>query len=78
MILLKQLLFIFLLLFSLVIGVSIIIDLLQGLSIYETLYSFIKIKQKLTGEEVILIIFSLLPLVFAKVNRSINNKKKNA
>jgi len=73
-ILLKQLLFIILLLFSLVIGVNIIIDLLQGLSIYETFNSFKKIKQKMTGEEVILIIFSFLPLVFTKVNRSSINK----
>lgn len=55
-------------------GVSIIIDLLQGLSIYETLNSFKKIKQKMTGEEVILIILSFLPLVFTKINRSSNNK----
>ena len=57
----KKILLIFILLLSLVLAVNIIIDLLQGLSMYDTFYSFMKIKQKMTGEEVVLIIFFFLP-----------------
>ena len=73
----KKIFLIFILLFSLVIAVNIIIDLLQGLSMYETFYSLMKIKQKMTGEEVVLIIFFFLPLIFTKANRIINQKKNN-
>lgn len=54
----KQL-FIFFLIFSLVIAIAILMDLFQGLGVHEALYGFKKMKQKLTGEDIVLDFFYL-------------------
>ncbi|PGY12940.1 hypothetical protein COE25_07105 [Bacillus sp. AFS031507] len=66
---------IFFLIFSLVITLAILMDLLQGLGFYEALYGFIKMKQKLTGEDIVVIFFSSFlslfqsPTIFLKITK---------
>jgi hypothetical protein len=68
--------YIFLLLLSLNFSLAILMDLIQGLSMYETIHAIIKFKQKMTGEEIVLIILFFLPLIFTKVD-SINKNNNH-
>ncbi|MDR4947994.1 hypothetical protein [Neobacillus cucumis] len=56
-------LFIYILLFLLVIAVATLLDILQGLTVMDTLHVFLLIKQKMTGEELFLIFLFFLPLI---------------
>ncbi|PFN77028.1 hypothetical protein COJ85_32395 [Bacillus sp. AFS076308] len=69
----KQL-FIYILLFFLVISAATFLDILQGLSVMDTLHIFLILKQKLTGEDWMLICLFFLPLIFSLSN---NFLKKN-
>jgi hypothetical protein len=71
-----KLIFIFVFLLSLAIGVVIVMDMLQGLGITEVIHSFIKIKQKLTPEEMSLIVLFFMPLIISKFNHFYKNHKE--
>lgn len=65
--------FIFFLLFSLLIALAILMDLIQGLGISEILHAFVKIGQQIKGEEVVLIVMFFLPLIISKAYDYIKN-----
>ncbi|MBV7508208.1 hypothetical protein KW850_23600 [Bacillus sp. sid0103] len=71
----KQIL-IFLLLFTLVVALDVLMDILQGLDINEVIHAFIKIKQKIKSEEIILIILLFLPLIISKSYNFFNRQKE--
>ncbi|MED4227201.1 hypothetical protein [Neobacillus cucumis] len=58
-------LFIYILLFLLVIAVATLLDILQGLTVMDTLHGFLLIKQKMTGEELFLIFLFFSPLIIS-------------
>lgn len=71
---LKQL-FIFLLLFSLLTALAILLDMIQGLGIDEILHTFIKMGQQITGEDYVLIIIFFLPLIISKASDYLKTKQ---
>ncbi|WML48989.1 hypothetical protein RCG23_02445 [Neobacillus sp. PS3-34] len=71
---LKQL-FIFLLLFSLITALAILLDMIQGLGIDEILHTFIKMGQQITGEDYVIIIIFFLPLIISKASDYLKTKQ---
>ncbi|WP_413300795.1 hypothetical protein AA0X95_19540 [Bacillus sp. 1P10SD] len=69
--------FIFILLFLLVIALAILMDVLQGLDVYEALSAFLKIEQKRTAPEYVTILIFFLPLIISKSYHYIKNNKDN-
>jgi hypothetical protein len=64
---------IFFLLFSLLIALAILMDLIQGLGISETLNAFVKVGQQIKGEELVLMVIFFLPLIISKTYDYIKN-----
>jgi hypothetical protein len=71
---LKQI-FISLLLFSLLIALTFLLDTIQGLGIDEILHCFNKIGQQMTGEGYVIIIVFFLPLIFSKAYDYLKTKQ---
>ncbi|QHW31121.1 hypothetical protein GZH47_09820 [Paenibacillus rhizovicinus] len=70
----KQL-FIFALLFLLVYALETWLDLLQGLSVSETLHALIKIRHRADVEDYFLSVVFFLPLLISACAKRVNRKK---
>ena len=67
--------FISFLLFTLVVGLVIVMDIIQGHGVDESVRGFIKIKQKMTGEDFFLLSLFFLPLLYARFYKNVKNNQ---
>lgn len=75
MVMIMKLMAISLLLFVLTTGIIVLMDLLQGFSIFQSIYAFVKLKRNMVKEDYILVFVFFLPLIISKLRQIVQKIK---